>query len=81
MLARKVFVARQVQHLRYRVVHGLVGALNCVNRVVFVWNRGKDTNTVFIKEPVSYNGFHKLIVRPDNFKYFAPRGDPPVKFV
>ena len=50
MLARKVFVARQVQHLRYRVDHGLVGALNCANRVVFVWDRGKDTNTVFISQ-------------------------------
>ena len=56
-------------------------ALNCANRVMFVWNGRKNTNISVIMEPFSDHSSHKLIVRPDNFKYFAPRSDPPVKLV
>ena len=77
-----MFVARQIQHFFDSVVHGLIRSLNCANRVVmFVWDRGKDTNFSFIVEPVSYNSSHKLIVGSDNFEDFAPRSDPLVKFV
>ena len=74
-----MFVARQIQHFFDSVVHGLIRSLNCANRVVFVWNGGK--NSSFIVEPVSYNSSHKLIVGSDNFEDFAPRSDPLVKFV
>ena len=76
-----MFVARQIQHLFDSVVHGLICSLNCANRVVFVWNGGKNTNSSFIVEPVSDNSSHKLIVGSDNFEDFAPRSDPLVKFV
>ena len=76
-----MFVARQIQHLCDSVVHGLICALNCANRVVFVWDGGQYTNPSFIVEPVSYNGSQKLIVGSDNLENFAPRSDLPVKFI
>ena len=81
MLSRKMCVARQIQHIRDNVVHGLICALNCANCFVFVWDRGKDTNSSFIVEPVSCNGSHKLIVGSDNLEDFASRSDPLVKFI
>ena len=81
MLSRKMFVARQIQHFCDCDVHGLICALNCANRVVFVWDGGQDTNSSFIVEPVSDNGSHKLIVGSDNFEDFATRSDPPVKLI
>jgi hypothetical protein len=48
---------------------------------VFVWDRGKEANARLVKEPFSYHGFHKLVVRPDDLKDLSPSSDPPVEFV
>ena len=32
---------------------------------MFVWDRGKEANAGLVKQPFSYHGFHKLVVRPD----------------
>jgi hypothetical protein len=48
---------------------------------MFVWDRRKEANAGLVKQPFSYHGFHKLVVRPDNLEDFPPRSDPPVEFV